>query len=259
MIRGLRRLVTGGILVVQAATLVAQNVPVPSSFQDLYSSLDSKLSAFESMVNSQWTGTNSPVIFGAELLTANANRGLQLLQPNAQTSINLELDRLQSLGVQSVTIAIGFPILYQPFFQFNGNPADYQRFIDFYKQLITNIHNRGMKVIVENSVLFTGFYSQNSGFKLDEYYKTLTTADQLIAGRAQTAITIAKEVRPDFLNLGSEPDTQAEAHWANYLPHAFRLQRRDQRHCVPSTRLRSIGCSAGSRSRNLVTRRARIY
>jgi uncharacterized protein (TIGR03437 family) len=121
----------------------------------------------------------------------------------------LELDALSALGVEAVVINIHFPILYEPFYQFNGNPGDYHRFISFYKQLVNDVHRRGMKLIVETSTLFTGFYSTGSGFNLSGYYPTLTLQD-FMNGRAQNAAMIVKEVGPDFLNLGSEPDTQAQ-------------------------------------------------
>src|SRR5262249_1267388 len=62
--------------------------------------------------------------------------------------------------------------------------------------------------IVETSVAFTGYFSQNSGLNFAGYYPTLSL-DNLTNGRAQNAITILQELQPDFLNLGSEPDTQA--------------------------------------------------
>jgi hypothetical protein len=43
---------------------------------------------------------------------------------------------------------------------------------------------------------------------LTAYYATLTAA-QVTAGRAQVAQTIAQQLQPDWLNLGSEPDTQS--------------------------------------------------
>jgi hypothetical protein len=194
------------VLCVQGAAC-AQSTRVPAAFQDLYSSLQQSLDAFDRTVSSHPTPKSS-VMWSAELLTANCNRGRALLDPASQEYIGLELDRLQSLGVKAVTMCIGFPVLYQPFFVFNGDPGDYPRFVKFYRDLSAQIHGRGLKLIVESSVLFPGGYSRESGFRLAEYYPTLQSG-QLNDGRAQTLIAIAKEVRPDFLNLGSEPDTEA--------------------------------------------------
>jgi hypothetical protein len=154
-----------------------------------------------------WDGRSSGVQFGAELLVANCNRGRQLLDPRAFEGTKLELTRLQDLGVRAVTVCIGFPLLYRPFFDFNGDHDDYQRFIDFYHRLSDEVHRRNMKLIVESSILFGGVYSQGSGLNVVEYYKKLSGRD-IAAARVEVARTIVREARPDYLILGSEPDTQ---------------------------------------------------
>jgi hypothetical protein len=171
--------------------------------------LDSKVSAFDARVSRSWDGQSSDVQFAAELLVANCNRGRQLLDPRAFEGTKLELTRLQGLGVRAVTICIGFPLLYRPFFDFNGDPDDYQRFIDFYRKVSDEVHGRNMKLIVESSVLFGGAYSQGSGLNVVEYYKKLSGHD-IVAGRVEVVRTIIREARPDYLNLGSEPDTQGK-------------------------------------------------
>ena len=188
----------------------AQTLPsVPPEYKDLYAMMDTKVSAFDARVGRSWDGRSSDVQFGAELLVANCNRGRQLLDPRAFEGATLELTRLQSLGVRAVTVCIGFPLLYRPFFEFNGDPGDYQGFIDFYRNLSTEVHRRNMRLIVESSILFGGVYSQGSGLNLLPYYKALNGAD-IVAGRLEVVRTIVREVRPDYLNLGSEPDTQGK-------------------------------------------------
>jgi hypothetical protein len=121
----------------------------------------------------------------------------------------LELTRLQGLGVRAVTICIGFPLLYRPFFEFNGDPDDYQRFIDFYRKLSAEVHRRNLKLIVESSILFGGVYSQGSGLNVVDYYKKLSGQD-IAAARVEVVRTILREARPDYVNLGSEPDTEGK-------------------------------------------------
>lgn len=132
-----------------------------------------------------------------------------MFQPQAHASVLAELDRLKSLGVKAVVVCFNFPLLYQPFYTFNGDPGDYQPMLAFYQQLAADIHSRGMKLIAEVGFLFPGYYSQGSGFNLDGYYATLS-ASQLIAAKAQYAVTVAQQIRPDFMTLGSEPDTEAQ-------------------------------------------------
>jgi len=171
--------------------------------------MDSKVSAFDARVSRSWDGQNSDVQFAAESLVANCNRGRQLLDPLAFEGTKLELTRLQDLGVRAVTICIGFPLLYRPFFEFNGDPDDYQRLIDFYRKLSDEVHRRNLKLIVESSVLFGGVYSQSSGLNVVEYYKKVSGQD-IVAARVDVVRTIIREARPDYLNLGSEPDTQGK-------------------------------------------------
>jgi len=128
-----------------------------------------------------------------------------LLAPGTFAQVLSQLNAFALLGVQSVTTCIGFPILYQPFYQYNNDPQDYRNVLAFYQKFVTEAHNRGLKVAIETSVLFP---SVATSLPLTQYYATLSTA-QVTAGRGQNALTIAQQVQPDWMNLGSEPDTQA--------------------------------------------------
>jgi len=197
------------VLLTIALASAQSSSSIPSEYQDLYAMMDSKVSAFDARVSRSWDGQNSDVQFAAESLVANCNRGRQLLDPLAFEGTKLELTRLQDLGVRAVTICIGFPLLYRPFFEFNGDPDDYQRLIDFYRKLSDEVHRRNLKLIVESSVLFGGVYSQGSGLNVVEYYKKVSGQD-IVAARVDVVRTIIREARPDYLNLGSEPDTQGK-------------------------------------------------
>ena len=187
---------TALLIAVLTLPALAQSQTVPLEYQDLYKQLQSKLTEFDATISSKWDGSRPPVDFSAELLTANANRGQQLLTAGA-TSAQLELASLQALGVKTVTVAIGFPILYQPF-----DPFHYQGYLSFYKQLAANIHAAGMKMVVETGVVFPNLDAA-------AYYPTL--ADPLyVNGRAQQILTIAREIQPDYLVIAEEPDTEAE-------------------------------------------------
>lgn len=202
----------------------AQAPAVPPAYQDLYSLMEQKIAAFEAQIPSHGDTADFAPAFGGELLTANAHRGVQLLAPRTRAGINLELDRMQALGAKSVTVAVGFPVLYRPFLEWNGDAGDYQGFLDFYKQLAADVRSRGMKLVIEGGALFPRVYSVSSGFKLADYYATLTN-QQYVAGRAEMAATIAREIRPDYLVVGSEPDTEAKGTRKPFLstPNGFAL------------------------------------
>jgi uncharacterized protein (TIGR03437 family) len=74
--------------------------------------------------------------------------------------------------------------------------------VAFYANLATQIHQLGLKMIVEAALVYPGL----SGMNVAAYYASLTDA-QFIAERANNALTIAQQVGPDYINLNSEPDT----------------------------------------------------
>ena len=180
---------------------------VPAAYADLYAELQGQLDPFNAALDGQWTGAKSNVSFVTELLNANGNRGLQLL--TARPGILAELNSLKSLGVKAVTFNIPFPILYQPFYTFNGDPADYQKMVNFYTQLVSDIRSRGFKIVLESHAMFGGVYSQGSGFNLSGYYPTFSgNWSGYMAARAQNVTTVAQIIKPDWLSIANEPDTE---------------------------------------------------
>jgi hypothetical protein len=192
--------------VITAGRMAAQCSAAPADFAATCQEIQAHLKHFDALVNSGWKGTRSPVAFATELLAANDNRGLHaLLRPNTINAVRGELRGFAKVGVQAVTMAVGFPILYKPFYEFNKDPQDYDAVLSFYKSVMAELRKRGLKVVIESSVMFPTFARD---VPLAQYYATLSES-QIIAGRAQVAETVARELKPDWLNLGSEPDTQA--------------------------------------------------
>ncbi len=169
---------------------------VPAEYAQLYSTLQDTLNNYSNFLSTTETLTAYPVTFGAELLPANSNRGTALLAPTAMQGVSLYLNRLQELGIQGVTIAIGYP-LYTP------NFPNYQDYVQFYKQVAHEIRQRGMKLDVESSVLFTGTEFSSISFS----YANITFA-QFEAQRKQMIGAIVQDLQPDYLDIGAEPDTE---------------------------------------------------
>lgn len=167
---------------------------VPPEFQSLYDELDAALTAFDKSFNAP--SGNYPVIFAAELLPANSNRGTDLFSPTNLQATRLWLDRLQAIGAQGVTIAIKYPILTPDF----PNSAKY---LEYFKTVASEIRQRGMKMAVEVGVTFPPPFST-----LDVNYKAMTF-EQFNTSNKQMVATIINEIKPDYLNLGAEPDTEA--------------------------------------------------
>jgi hypothetical protein len=179
---------------------------VPGEFADLYPMLESKLDALEAQLAGN-PHQGDPT-FAAELLTANGNRGKQLLEQSALVGVGYEIKALAGLGVEGVTISVGFPLLYQPFHDATGTKRD--GFVAFFKGVVTQARSQGLAVAIETGPMFTGPYSSQSGFVPTpaDYYKSLTLAEYK-QGRQATATAIALELQPDFVQFGAEPDSEA--------------------------------------------------
>jgi hypothetical protein len=113
------------------------------------------------------------------------------------------LNALQALGIKNIKFAIQFPILYQPCYNAaNGanNPAGYTNTFNFYTNLVDLFD---MKVIIPTENINAG-----KGADTTTYENSLTF-DQFVAGRSALIQTIARYLKPDYLILQSEPDTEA--------------------------------------------------
>jgi hypothetical protein len=168
---------------------------VPAEYQQLYSDLKAALDEYGTYLSSR-TGPSYPIIFGAELLPANGNRGSDLLAPQAMQGVTLDLDRFQEIGIQGVTIAIGFP-LYTPTF------PNYHDYVQFYKNVVQEVRKHNMKLDIESSILFANTQFSKVSFN----YAGLSFSD-FETQRQQSISTIVRDLQPDYLNLGAEPDTE---------------------------------------------------
>ena len=182
---------------------------VPSDYTSLYQLVQSNVSAFAALIPAQSASQPTSTLMSGDLQFANGNSGLKLLTASRQQNIQEELARLKSLGLTAVTVTMGFPLLDQDFYTFNGDPQDFQSMLTVYQNLQKSIHQSGMKMIVETAVLFPGYFSANSGFNLTGYYASLSGTN-FVAARAKNVLTIAQQVGPDYINLNSEPDTDLQ-------------------------------------------------
>jgi hypothetical protein len=138
-----------------------------------------------------------PPVFGAHLLVADSNRGPALLDQTTLPGVLLTLDRFRELGIRGVTLAIGYPLLV------NGFP-DGRRYLKFYAAVARAVRQRGMRLAVEQIVLFSN--SVFSPWRVDFRDLTLT---RFTAQQHQMAQTIIDAVHPDYLTVLHEPDTYA--------------------------------------------------
>ncbi len=177
------------------STFISTGSEVPSEYHALFDELRETLEEFQREI-----GVPSEprrITFAAELLSANAHRGEQLLAPDALLGATIYLDALASLGIKGVKVFIGYPLLAPNF-------PRAQEFLDFYKRLAAEIRRRRMVLLVGTGAMFrdpnfTSVSVDYSGLTFEEFKR----------GRRQVAEIIAREIRPDYLTIGNEPSTEA--------------------------------------------------
>ncbi|MEM3748024.1 MAG: hypothetical protein QXN67_11310, partial [Thermoproteota archaeon] len=169
---------------------------VTHEYRELYSRLKASLDDYEKHLDSKNVNEAHRIIFGAELLPANANRGPDLLNPGSIEGVKTYLDRLKELGVQGVTIAISYPLYLQGFDR-------YQEYVEFYRQVAEEVRVRGMKLDVEAGVVFSG----TPFSKLRLNYSGLTF-EEYKGKKRLMIINIIRDIQPDYLTIGAEPDTE---------------------------------------------------
>ena len=184
--------------------LVRGAVPlVPPTFHDLYTSLNNNLYSFNTTLKSKWNGSKYPVLYMGTLTDADANSGPIMGGPQYITVVQQQLQSLKAMGVQAIEVEVGFPMLYQPFF---SNQAQYQQYVNFYAQVASSIRALGLKLVVENEFLLSNDVS--AGWNVAPFYATLSWTEYQQA-RAQTAVIVAQTMKPDYMVVVEEPDTEA--------------------------------------------------
>jgi len=185
---------------------------VPAEFTDLYAELEGNLTNFEATLDANWDGLQTDCLMGAVLLPATSegrgwgSSGDASKDTNFLNSIVVPyLDGLQALGIRSVKFAIQFPVLYKPYYEAaNGanDPAGYTNTFNFYVNLCALLRERGIKIIIPIGDLVSPDPTVAN-------YETNLTFAQFVAGRSVINQTVAKHLKPDYLLLQSEPDTEA--------------------------------------------------
>ncbi|NIM93668.1 MAG: hypothetical protein GTO18_08145 [Anaerolineales bacterium] len=187
-------------VVTKAATeesTVQSPAPVPGEYRELYNSLEGILERFHGSYEMSLERSGEEVIIGAELATSNGNRGEALLKPEGMYGVRLYLDRLQELGVGGVKVAISYPLLDDDF------PRS-EEYLEYYKGVAEEVRNRGMKLLVQTGPVFPD--PEFSNVQVDFSNLTMTAYFQ---GRKEQVLIIIDEVRPDYVCLGAEPETEA--------------------------------------------------
>lgn len=190
-----------GTVMLLGATLVPPTghaaVAVPPDYARTYQELQSRLDRFDALLAGRLREGAAVVIYGAELITANAHRGEELLTEAGSQGNLMFLDRLQSLGVKGVTVKVAYPLL-QPEFP---RSAEY---LAFYKKVAVEVRRRGLKLHVKTGPLFKE--REFTSVRVD--YSGLTP-ERYFAERGREARLLVAELQPDYLTIANEPSTES--------------------------------------------------
>ena len=96
--------------------------------------------------------------------------------------------------MRAVVVSIGFPLL-DP--AYSPDPGERESYLTFYRWLAGEVRARGLKLVVESTVLMPN--PQRSAFLAS------LTFEQYQRGRLETLVTLGRELRPDTVNGGREP------------------------------------------------------
>jgi len=182
---------------------------VPAGYcSSISAELTADLLAFNTLlaIPPTWTPIpGGPTLYAGNLMWANGNTGPSISNPTyLQTTVQPQLQELKALGVQAIVVPVLFPILYEPFY---GSQAAYQPYLTFYTGVAQAIRAAGLKIIVDNEILFSN--DTAAGWtNMNAFYGPLTWPEY-IAARATMAATIVQYMQPDYLVLANEPDTEA--------------------------------------------------
>src|SRR5580700_635912 len=204
------------LLVSLALPLCQADVPPPSQppgvptgyCTTIYGELSNDLTAFNQLllVNPIWTPVpGGPPLLGGNLQGADGNSGSVIGGGNYLQAVQGQLQALQAMGIQVVSVPVPFPILYGPFLTYEKTTL--APYAAFYQSVAQLVHAAGLKLIVDNEIVYSNGVDGN-WTNMGGYYATLSWPDYQRA-RAAMAATIEEYMQPDYFILAEEPDTEA--------------------------------------------------
>lgn len=168
---------------------------IPRRFQGLYGELAKLLQDFDASLSREPVRRRE-VVFGGEVLAANAHRGEDLLSEQAFRGSLVYVESLKALGARGVTIQAAYPLLADDY----PRSAEYWA---FYQRLARAIRERGLKLHIKNGPLFT----EKEFTKFTPDYSKLTP-ERYFDARTRIAQRAAGELAPDWLTIGNEPSSE---------------------------------------------------
>ena len=189
-------------------------VPPGTIYATLFNAIAPEINSFSSTVAAQCPGAQTSSKVYGEDLPANAN-AIYLSLPGsspaqvtaaANNAVAFAQNLQQRFGIKGVTLAIDYPMLVDnPANLPNSNmtTANYTTYLSYYEQVAAGIRGLGLGLDVETNIVFPSLFGQTSA-----YYNGLTEP-MLQSGVAEVAQHVIDDIKPDRVNLATEPSTIA--------------------------------------------------
>ncbi len=196
-------------LLLSAGLACGQNPAVSRKHQALYSELAGQLGQFASQVSG--TPMQHSVLRGAAWTAAGCEPVPTLLEESRRERAVRELDALQRVGVQLVTLEVCYPLLSDQF-------HDPRPTLEHYANLANAVRLRGMQLLVRSRALAPtdgSIVARRSYLRLGK--------QRYFSERYAEAKSIVLALQPDYLTLVAEPQHDAAGlklslrDWRNYL------------------------------------------
>ncbi|MBU0490072.1 MAG: T9SS type A sorting domain-containing protein [Bacteroidetes bacterium] len=174
---------------------------VPANWTSLYNGLEAKVRSIDSIMTAEWDGIKHCTNYCTNLMPANSSQGPDLLtQMPSLYVVKKHLDALDSIGINTIDLAIQYPTLVSAFPQSS-------EYLEYYKLVVQEIRNRGMKIIVGcQATVRDSVYGH---MPVDSFYIGLD-ATRYKTEKLQMIQTIIDTLQPDYLTIEMEPQTQAD-------------------------------------------------
>jgi len=194
-------------------------IPVPVEWQSLYAFLDSTLNQLHADIDQRWDrALYSSFVAMASVLPANSNSGPNILRPGNMDTVRLFITRLREMGCKGVQLDIQFPVMDPAFFDFakagglmTADSPGADDYLQFYKNVAAEVRGQGLALSIESQVVFT--QAAFSPLPVAPYYESFDRdGDAGLARYKNRKLDmlrkITRELRPDFLTICDEPETE---------------------------------------------------
>lgn len=193
----------------EAVPVYAVPAEVPEPFQMTYRELDAELQRQLPLIRLPSAPKAGRTAFGTELPVAGSHRAGALLNEGAWETIAIALERLKTLGVRCVALGLSYPVLTRD----HARTPEYR---SFYRRLADEIRRRGLTIVVA-----MGSAPRDSELGRTGADVRGPSRGRFNAGLREMAEAVLSDIRPSYLTLLSEPDTQTRNTGLAFSPSEF--------------------------------------